>query len=175
MIEVTIDNLRVSLLSSYRIVMLKDVNAERFLTIWIGPYESDAITIELGSDGTRLRPLTHDLLRSVIETLGATVRHVLISDLRDDTYYARLVLDVDGDTVEIDSRPSDAIALALRTKSPIFVDSNLMDRAAIRPEDDLLALPEEDQDTQGTETSEQNLGAFADFLNTLDLDDLDPS
>jgi uncharacterized protein len=175
LIEVIIDNLRVSLLSQQRIVMLKDMQAERYLAIFIGPYESEAITIELASEGERLRPLTHDLLRSVIETLGATVRYVLINDLRDDTFYARLMLETAGGIIEVDARPSDAIALAVRTKSPIFVDETLMERVGIVPEQDILALMDGQADEPLGDGEERGLGAFADFLSTLDLDDLDPS
>ncbi|NDJ61344.1 MAG: bifunctional nuclease family protein [Chloroflexi bacterium] len=168
MIEVVIDSIRVSLMSQHRIVILKDANGDRYLPIWIGPCEADAITIEL-QEMPPQRPLTHDLLKSMIQELGGQVIHILISDLRSDVYYARIVIEVGGKQIEVDSRPSDAIALAVRTKSTIFVDDNVMERAAIEPEEDV------EQVTGGErgEVDETRLSAFKDFVNTLDLDDLD--
>ena len=120
MIKVTIDSVRASLLSQHRVVVLKEEEMERYLAIWIGPYEADAITIKL--QGVEIaRPLTHDLLKQSIDKLGAKVSHILVNDLHDDTFYARVVMDRDGERVELDSRPSDAIALAVRTQAPIFV------------------------------------------------------
>mgnify|MGYP001032554662 CR=1 FL=1 len=169
MIEVIIDSIRVSLMSQHRIVILKDSGSDRYLPIWIGPCEADAITIEL-QEMPPQRPLTHDLLRSVIRELGGQVIHILISDLRNDVYYARIVVDVSGRQIEIDSRPSDAIALAVRTKAPIFVADNVMDKAAIEPDEDVeREAPEATE--EGSE--EDRLSAFKDFVNSLDLDDLD--
>jgi bifunctional DNase/RNase len=106
MIKVTIDSVRASLLSQHRVVVLKEEEMERYLAIWIGPYEADAITIKL--QGVEIaRPLTHDLLKQSIDRLGAKVSHVLVNDLHDDTFYARVVMDRDGERVELDSRPSD--------------------------------------------------------------------
>jgi bifunctional DNase/RNase len=169
MIEVIIDSIRVSLMSQYRVVILKDGNSDRYLPIWIGPCEADAITIEL-QDMPPQRPLTHDLLRSMIRELGGQVVHILINDLRSDVYYARIVIDVGGKQIEVDSRPSDAIALAVRAKAPIFVSETVMERAAIEPEEDvertMAAAPTD-------EVADERLSAFKDFVNGLDLDDLD--
>ncbi|MFQ6014631.1 MAG: bifunctional nuclease family protein [Anaerolineae bacterium] len=162
MIEVAIDSIRVSLVSQYRVVVLKELETERYLPIWIGPFEADAITIEMqGVDVPR--PLTHDLLKQVITKMGAKVSHIFVSDLRNDTFYANIVMDVDGRRVEIDSRPSDAIALAVRVKVPIFVAESVMDQAAIVPEADRESLSKEE---------EEKLAPFKDFVDTLDLDDL---
>ncbi|MFP3853262.1 MAG: bifunctional nuclease family protein, partial [Anaerolineales bacterium] len=109
MVEVEIDSIRVSLMSQHRIVILKDTMSERFLPIWIGPYEAEAITVSL-QEMEVARPLTHDLLRNVLQTLGAEVQRVNITELRDDVFYARIIVEVDGETLEIDSRPSDALA-----------------------------------------------------------------
>ena len=136
MIEVIIDSIRVSLMSQYRIVILKDTNSDRYLPIWIGPCEADAITIEL-QEMPPQRPLTHDLLKSMIRELGGKVVNILINDLRHDVYYARIVIDVGGKQIEVDSRPSDAIALAVRTKVPIFVAETVMERHSIEPEEDV--------------------------------------
>jgi uncharacterized protein len=167
MIEVIIDSIRVSLMSQHRIVVLKDTTNDRYLPIWIGPCEADAITIEL-QEMPPQRPLTHDLLKSAIRELGGKVVHILINDLRNDVYYARIVVDVSGKQIEIDSRPSDAIALAVRAKVPIFVADVVMDKAAIEPDEDVEADPPQ---TEGGD--EGRLSAFQDFVNTLDLDDLD--
>lgn len=168
MIEVIIDSIRVSLMSQHRIVVLKDSAGDRYLPIWIGPCEADAITVEL-QEMPPQRPLTHDLLKSVVRELGGKVVHILINDLRNDVYYARIVVDVAGKQVEVDSRPSDAIALAVRAKVPIFVADVVMDKASIEPDEDVEAETpggDEEMDTG-------RLSAFQDFVNSLDLDDLD--
>jgi replicative DNA helicase len=128
MIKVSIDSVRASLLSQHRVVVLKEEGMDRYLAIWIGPYEADAITIKL--QGVEIaRPLTHDLLEQGIRKLGAHVSHILVNDLHDDTFYARVVMDRDGERIELDSRPSDAIALAVRVQAPIFVSESVMERA----------------------------------------------
>jgi uncharacterized protein len=178
MIKVEIDSIRVSLMSQDRVVVLKDQSVDRYLPIWIGPSEAEAIRVELqGVEVTR--PLTHDLLKSVILQLGGEVEQILINELRNDTFFARLEVKSNGRTIEIDSRPSDAIALAVRLKVPIFVDESVMEKAAIKPEDDItneLSLPGEGK--AGEASGEENpadLGAFKDFLESLDLGDLDDS
>ena len=133
MIEVKIDSIRVSLMSQHRVVVLKDVDTDRYLPIWIGPFEADAITIQL--QGVQVaRPLTHDLLKSIIDEMGATISHVMVSELKNDTFYARIVMDVNGQSMEIDARPSDAIALAVRASAPLFVAEEVMSAASIVPE-----------------------------------------
>ena len=169
MIEVIIDSIRVSLMSQYRIVILKDTNSDRYLPIWIGPCEADAITTELQEQPPQ-RPLTHDLLKSMIRELGGKVVNILINDLRHDVYYARIVIDLGGKQIEVDSRPSDAIALAVRTKVPIFVAETVMERHSIEPEEDVERTL---GDGPKEEVDEDRLSAFKDFVNTLDLDDLD--
>jgi uncharacterized protein len=168
MIEVIIDSIRVSLMSQHRIVILKDMSSDRYLPIWIGPCEADAITIEL-QEMPPQRPLTHDLLKSMVRELGGRVVQILINDLRNDVYYARIVVDVGGRQIEVDSRPSDAIALAVRVKAPIFVADVVMERAAIQPEEDV----ERETAARPEEVDEDRLSAFKDFVNSLDLDDLD--
>lgn len=169
MIEVTIDSIRVSLMSQNRIVVLKEEDGERYLPIWIGPFEADAITLQLQGMEVH-RPLTHDLLKSVIETLGAEVLHILINGLEKNTYFARIVLESDGDRVEIDSRPSDAIALAVRVSAPIYVGEEVMDQAGLKPEEEMnLGEPESRREVA---ESEEDLGAFRDFVEGLDLDNL---
>ncbi|PKO23955.1 MAG: hypothetical protein CVU38_01385 [Chloroflexi bacterium HGW-Chloroflexi-1] len=170
MVEVTIDSVRVSLMSQHRIVILKDMHSPRFLPIWIGPFEADAITIEL--QGLKVaRPLTHDLLQAMIEKLGAEVEQVAITDLRNDTFYARITLYVKGRQMDVDSRPSDAIALAVRARVPIYVSEEVLDQAGITPERDLEGS-EAAQSPDGTpevETPE----VFREFLEGLDLTGLE--
>jgi bifunctional DNase/RNase len=164
MIKVTIDSVRASLLSQHRVVVLKEEGLERYLAIWIGPYEADAITIRLQSVEVA-RPLTHDLLEQSVRKLGAKVSHVVVNDLHDDTFYARIVVDQDGQRIELDSRPSDAIALAVRVQSPIFVSESVMERAGVVPDEeiDLDALTPEE---------EEKLAPYKDFIDGLDLGDL---
>ncbi len=158
MIQVTVDSIRASLMSQRRVVILKDIDEERYLPIWIGPFEAEAITLEL-KQVELARPLTHDLLKSVITKMGGKVSHVLVDDLRDDTFYARIVLDNNGHRLEVDSRPSDAIALAVRTNAPIFVADSVMEQAGITPEEG-ISYADEDE-----------LSVFRDFVESLDLDD----
>jgi bifunctional DNase/RNase len=162
MVEVSIDSIRVSLVSHHRIVVLKDPE-DRYLPIWIGPFEADAITIAL-QGGDVARPLTHDLMRNLIAETGASASHILVSDLRDEIFFARIVLDVEGRHVEVDSRPSDAIALAVRLKCPIYVADNVMDKASIVPSRSIEAVSEEEV---------EKLSAFRDLIEDLDLSDLD--
>jgi bifunctional DNase/RNase len=174
MIEVTIDSVRVSLMSQHRVVVLKESDSERYLPIWIGPFEADAITIEL--QGVEVaRPLTHDLLKRVISMLGAQVSHVIINDLQNDTFFARILLDVDGEEIEVDSRPSDAIALAVRAKAPIFVAEEVMERAGIVPEEDMSAGIESagrKKEEKKEKEEEEDLEVFRDFIEGLDLEGL---
>jgi bifunctional DNase/RNase len=164
MIEVVIDSIRISLISQHRIVMLRDVDGERQLPIWIGPCEAEAITIEL-QDMEIARPVTHDLLKNVIDDMGGKVSHILINELREMVFYARLFIDVDGTMHEVDCRPSDAIAVAVRAKVPIFVNEPVLDEAGIIPESDV-------EDGDGQENGE-SLDAFKDFVDTLDFEDFE--
>ena len=163
MVEVVIDSIRVSLMSQHRVVVLKDVDSDRYLPIWIGTCEADAITVEL-QEVTVARPLTHDLLKTAITDLGGSIRHIAISDLKNDVFFARIVVERSGKTIEIDSRPSDAIALAVRARVPIYVDATVMDKAAV--------MPEEEMESEGAPESEERLSAFTDFVDSLNLDEL---
>ncbi len=173
MIEVVIDSIRISLVSQHRIVLLREVDSDRQLPIWIGPCEADAITIEL-QDVKVARPLTQDLLKNVITELGGTVSHVLIKELNESVFHARLFINIEGEREprEIDCRPSDAIALAVRVKVPIFIAEEVMDVAGVEPEPD---LQEAAQSQSGEAADVNNPDAFSDFLDTLDFDDFDES
>ncbi len=171
MIEVKIDSIRVSLMSQHRIVVLKEVNSERYLPIWIGPFEADAITIQL--QGVEVaRPLTHDLLKSFIDEMGAKISHVMVSELKNETFYARIVMDVNGSSMEIDARPSDAIALSVRVNAPLFVSDEVMEAASIQPETSLDEIDIESDEPMSAE-EEEKLSIFREFINDLDLDDLE--
>ncbi len=178
MIEMVVDRVQVSLMSPHRLVVLRDVMEERYLPIWIGQFESDSITIELqGVD--RERPLTHDLLLNSIRDMGGQVRFVLINDLNKDIFFAILLIDLNGETIEVDARPSDAIALAVRARVPIYVEKNIMDRASIVPdrdvEEEILGLPSNMHESgdYGESVDESKLSTFADFIDTLNLEDLE--
>lgn len=163
MIEVVIDSIRISLISQQRIVMLRDIDGERQLPIWIGPCEAEAITVEL-QDTEVARPMTHDLLRNVIDELKGKVSHIEVSELKKAVFHARLHIDVNGERLEIDCRPSDAIALAVRVKAPIFVSDQVMKEAGILPEPDIV-------ESEESEAEAADLDAFRDFVDTLDVED----
>ena len=128
--RMTVDSIRVSLVNQQQIVILKTEDSERFLPIWIGPFEAQAIAVKL-HDLWLPRPMTHDLMSSVIADLGARVERIVVTDIADGTFYARVLLVADGKSVEVDSRPSDAIALALRVNAPIYVENSVLDEASI--------------------------------------------
>ena len=178
MIEMIVDRIQVSLMSQHRLVVLRDVEDERYLPIWIGQFESEAISLELQSM-ERERPLTHDLLKSTIHKMGGEVRYILINNLSKDVFFALIVIDVRGETIEIDARPSDAIALAVRLRTPIYVENQVIDHAGIRPdrnvEPEILGLPDDmhERGEGGERVDESKLSAFADFVDTLNLEDLE--
>lgn len=173
-VEVVIDSIRVSLMSQQRIVILREVDADRYLAIWIGPYEAEAITIAL-QDVEVQRPLTHDLLKNVFRALNARIVRVEVTSLRDDVYYGNIVAEVNGYTLDIDTRPSDALALAVRANVPILVSREVMETAGILPEEDLTEetpSPEpesaESSEVEEVENIEERLSVFEDFLEALD-------
>jgi bifunctional DNase/RNase len=169
MVEMTVESVRINLATQQRVVILKARDQERYLFIWIAHAEAYAIAVELQGT-TSPRPLTHDLLKNVIAELGGKIISIVISDLIEDIFYARLVLDVDGRHVEVDSRPSDAIALAVRTKSSIFVEESVLDRAgvALETSEEPSSLKPE-QRKEKKELDQDNLDAYRDFINTLDV------
>ena len=176
MIEMTIDSIRVSLMNYQRVVILKEKMSERYLPIWIGPAEADAIAVKLQGVAVP-RPLTHDLLLTVIDALGATVNSIIVSDLKSDTFYAKIILNVGGEQMEVDSRPSDALALAVRVETPIYAEETVLDKAAILLDKETgKPVPQEKEGASSKAVSEEELkkmSAFYDFINTLDLEDFD--
>ena len=135
-IEMTIKGLMVDPITNSPIVILRDKEGQRVLPIWVGIFEANAIALQIENISTP-RPMTHDLLRNVIQDLKASVQKVVVCDLQENTFYALIYLALNGDTVAIDARPSDAIALALRTRAPIFVEDSVIDNAKT-----LESLPE---------------------------------
>ncbi|PZS05900.1 MAG: bifunctional nuclease family protein [Chloroflexi bacterium] len=151
MIPVVVESVRMNLTNGQRVVILKDEKLERYLLIWVGLPESTAIAMELQSEKAP-RPLTADLLKSVIDELGAHVADISITDLTDEVFYARVgLLNSQNERVEIDARPSDAIGLAVRAEIPVFVEDSILDQAAI-------TLPTEEDD---------RLEVYRDFVNQL--------
>lgn len=175
MIEVQIDSVRVHLMTPSRLVVLKQINSERYLPIWVGPYEAEAITVAL-QEVEMVRPLTHDLLKNVFGAFNARITRIEIVKLENDIYYGSIVAEVDGREIYVDSRSSDAIALSVRAHVPILVHPTVMDSAGIVPEQD---MPENgDQSEKGepaplTKEGAERLTVFEDFLGKLDLDKLD--
>jgi bifunctional DNase/RNase len=169
LIEVFVESIRVNMTNYKRVVMLKEKSATRYLPIWIGHFEADAIAIPMQNVPVA-RPLTHDLLGSVITELGAKLTQVVINELADETFYAKLIVDINGRQVEVDSRPSDAIALAIRAKVPIFVDESVLDQAGMVFESE--SEEGEGEPAEATELDEEKLSVFKDFIESLDIEDL---
>jgi uncharacterized protein len=167
MVEMSVESVRINLATNQRVVILKDGQGDRYLFIWIATAEAYSIAMELQGT-TSLRPLTHDLLKSVIAELGGTIVSVIINDLSEDIYYARLVLDANGRHVEVDSRPSDAIALAVRAKVPIYVAENVLESAGVT-----LQSPSEQEEairpSESIAEQDDNLDVYRDFINSLDV------
>ena len=168
--EMSIDSIRVSLTNYRRVVILKVKDDDTYLPIWIGPSEADAIALKL-QDLSVPRPLTHDLLDSVITSLGAQVNHILVSELSEDTFYAKIVLSHNGGKTEIDSRPSDAIALAVRTQAPIYASQSVVDKAGVQMDaEGRASVPQDREEAEGVSEEElERLSAFTDFVDDLDL------
>lgn len=173
MVEVVIDSIRVSLISQQRIVILREVDADRYLPIWIGIYEAEAIALAL-QDVEVARPLTWDLLKNIFSMLDARILRVEVTSLHDDTYYGNIVAEVDGRKLDIDSRPSDAIALAVRAHVPILVSRPILDSVGVTPEEDMQETTKDKgqlAESSASEIPEENLSVFKDFIENLDIDD----
>lgn len=181
MIETVVESIRVSLVTQHRVVILKEVAGERHLPIWIGAYEAEAIAMEL-QGVTAARPLPYDIMKAIITEMGGTVERIVVTDLSQDVFYARVVVSTASGNIEIDSRPSDAIALAVRVSVPILVDESVMDKAGVTlgsdddeddDEEDLDATLLDRREPETRAADDERLSAFRDFINTLDLDDFD--
>ena len=170
MVEVVIDSIRVSLINQQRIVILRDIARERYLAIWVGVYEAEHLAIALQGVETA-RPLTYDLLTSMLKSLGARVLQVEVIALRDETFYGNIVVEINGEIVNVDSRPSDAINLAARVGAPILIAEEVMETAGITPEKDEIRESDYADDEETSDEGEERLSVFEDFLEQLDIDD----
>jgi len=175
LIEVVIDSVRVSLMSPQRIVVLRERDADRYLPIWVGPYEAEAITVAL-QEVEMVRPLTHDLLNNIFTAFNARIERIEISALKEDIFYGNIIAEVDGKIINIECRPSVAITLAIRAHVPILVGSAVMDAAGITPEPDIqddesLPVDEDLSPPPPTTEGDERLSIFEDFLKKLDDED----
>lgn len=175
MIEVQIDSVRVHLMTPQRLVVLKQIGSERYLPIWVGPYEAEAITVAL-QEVEMIRPLTHDLLKNVFGAFNARIKRIEIVKLQNEIFYGSIIAEVDGREINVDSRPSDAIALSVRAHVPILVHFSVMDEAGIIPEQDVSEESEAVEKAEPeplSEESTERLSVFEDFLEKLEFDKSD--
>jgi|TARA_Y100000996_G_C22552643_1_gene654333 hypothetical protein len=169
--ELEIESIRVRQETQQRAVVLRVKDSNLFLPIFVGHFEVEAIRLKL-MDIEVQRPMTHDLLDSIIENLGASVDKIVVSELKEDTFYAKIIVNCDGKISEIDARPSDAIALAVRTGASIFAEESVLEKAGVNiDEKDLIQSEEETV----LEDEGANLSVFSDFIDSLDLEDLGES
>jgi uncharacterized protein len=186
LVEMVIESVRVHMLSNRHVVILKDTEGDRYLPIWIGAWEASAIAMRLQGLAAE-RPLTHDLFAAALERLGVRVERVVINELTDETYHARIHLERDGVQVEVDARPSDALALAVRAEVPIFAADEVLAQAGLAADPDEEAADDEegddDADTSerprrrrppiesvGDAPADPRLDMFRDFVNSLEVD-----
>jgi hypothetical protein len=160
LVEMVVESVRVHMLSSQHVVILKESERDRYLPIWIGSDVANAIAMKLQGLSAE-RPLTHDLLVSVLGTLGSTLSRVVVTHVTEGTFHARLYLETaGGEETVVDSRTSDAIAVAVRTGSPIYADERVLDEAGVEP----------DGTEETTAEEEERLAVFREFVNSLDVD-----
>ncbi len=172
LVEMVVESVRVHMLSSRHVVILKETGRDRYLPIWIGPWEASAIAMRL-QGLTPERPLTHDLFASVLEAVDARVARVIISDLAEETFHARLFIERDGKVGEIDARPSDALALAVRVGAPIFAVPSVLDLAGLGADGGLGEDGEEGGrllESTGEQVVDERLDVFREFVNSLEVD-----
>jgi bifunctional DNase/RNase len=186
LVEMVIESVRVHMLSNRHVVILKDTAGDRYLPIWIGAWEASAIAMRLQGLAAE-RPLTHDLFAAALDRLGVRVERVVISELTDETYHARIHLERDGVQVEVDARPSDALALAVRAEVPIFAADEVLAQAALAADPDEEAADDDDADDDadtserprrrrapiesvGDAPADPRLDMFRDFVNSLEVD-----
>ena len=160
--EMQVDSIRVHMPSGQHVVILKDKAAERYLPIWIGIYEANAIALKI-TGITPERPITHDLMTNIFGDLGARMTSVEVSSLDSDVFYARIFIAVEGRTLDVDARPSDAIALAVRAEVPILVSDDVLDKAGVTPEGD---------NHENSEFPNAEPTIFKELVNSMELPDL---
>jgi uncharacterized protein len=190
LVEMVIESVRVHMLSNRHVVILKDTEDDRYLPIWIGAWEASAIAMRLQGLSAE-RPLTHDLFAAALDQLGVRVERVVISELADETYHARIDLERDGQHVEVDARPSDAIALAVRVEVTIYADEDVLAQAALAADPDEVVGEEREAgaadepgsgagertrsrrppiESVGNAPADPRLAMFRDFVNSLEHD-----
>jgi bifunctional DNase/RNase len=171
LVEMVVESVRVHMLSSRHVVILKEAARDRYLPIWIGPWEASAIAMKL-QGLTPERPLTHDLFATTLDELGARIDRVVISELADETFHARIMLERNGRIVEIDARPSDALALAVRSSVRIFAAGAVLDQAALGGDGGIVDDGGEGSmlEATGEGQVDPRLDVFRDFVNSLDVD-----
>lgn len=179
MVEVVIDSIRVGLMSQQRVVLLRETDSERYLAIWIDAYMAEQITFAL-QDVEVSRPMSHDLMKSIVHNLDARVIRVEVVELKDEVFYGHVVVETSsGYVINIDSRPSDALSLAVRVNVPIMVSEQVMEEAGIIPEDDMAdeqdfapkpakATKNPESETATPGNGEERLSVFEDFLDKMD-------
>ena len=174
-VEMVVESVRVNLQTYQRVVVLKEKGADRYLPIWIGNNEADAIVIQLQNVPVP-RPQTHDLLKAVVANLGGKVSRIVVTDLADDVFFATISIELGGRQFDVDSRPSDAIALAVRVQAPIFAEDKVLEKAGVALDTETAEGGESEEKPAGQKEVKEDelkkLSAFRDFINTLDLDDL---
>ena len=160
-----VDSIRVHLPTGQHVVILKEKQNERYLPIWIGPFEANSIAMKIQGMAPE-RPITHDLMTTTFGELGIAVSRIVVTSLTEEVFFARLHLQQNGREIDVDSRPSDAIALAVRFECPIFVASEVLERAGVIPEKD------EEEAAAPDKLDEDRLAVFRDLVNSLNLPDL---
>lgn len=173
MVEVVIDSIRVGLMSQNRVIILREMDTDRYLAIWIDAYMAEQITFAL-QEIEVARPMSHDLLKHVLQALNARLIRVEVTDLRNEVFYGNLIIATDsGHEIEIDSRPSDALALAVRSNVPILVAKKVMEEAGIVPEKDISDnapnIPQQEQEETSQPMNEDRLSIFEDFFDNMDI------
>ena len=168
LIEMTVDSIRVHMPTGQHVVILKEKEAERYLPIWIGINEANAIALRI-TGITPERPITHDLLVNVLGATEVVVERIIVTSLSNDVFYARILAQCDGRELDIDARPSDAIAIAVRVGAQIYVAGEVLDMAGVLPE----AEKEEGGDKEDEDVSDEKLTIFREMVNSMDLPDLD--
>jgi hypothetical protein len=168
LIEVSVDSIRIHMPSAQHLVILKEKEADRYLPIWIGSFEAQAIATKISGNPLG-RPLTHDLMATAFGDLGISVKRIVVTRLADQVFYARLYVKQEGRDLDFDARPSDAIALAVRVECPIFVASEVMETAGIIPDPNESS---DDKEKSLGPVDEERLAVFRDFVNSLDLPEL---
>ncbi len=172
LVEMVVESVRVHMLSSRHVVILKEATRDRYLPIWIGPWEASAIAMKL-QGLTPQRPLTHDLFATMLNELGARILRVVITELADETFHARILLERDGRIIEVDARPSDALALAVRSDVKIFAASAVLEQVALGGNADLGGAEGglgSTHEATGEQLVDPRLDVFRDFVNSLDAD-----